>query len=235
VTSFKRPRRRRPFNGSPADTARTEQWLSQLRTDPADGATWTAEPGHMTFDGANDIGVMAIAIGPGPEPLAIGPAPLAGYRPQPAAFPALPPAPEPGPAPILAAVPVTEPAVIGDYLRLPVMWCEMPPCISFHRDPASLGERDARGRAIADGWRYDALGRFACPGCQQADPAFRTLRPVAWQHKEVPRRWHERGTLPSAETQFRLGVEAEYARIVSYENPSLARAMIDATRRTAAS
>ena len=47
------------------------------------------------------------------------------------------------------------------------MWCEMGSCISWHADPAALGEADTRARAIAAGWRIDALGRLACPQCQQ--------------------------------------------------------------------
>ena len=63
-------------------------------------------------------------------------------------------------------------AVIGDQLRMPVMWCEMGSCISWHADPAALGEADARARAIGAGWRIDAFGRLACPRCQQTDPGF---------------------------------------------------------------
>jgi hypothetical protein len=40
-------------------------------------------------------------------------------------------------------------AVIGDQLRIPIMWCDMGSCISVHADPASLGEADARARAIS--------------------------------------------------------------------------------------
>jgi len=69
-------------------------------------------------------------------------------------------------------------AVIGDQLRMPVMWCEMGSCISWHADPAALGEGDIRARAISAGWRIDALGRLACPRCQQADPNFRACQPV---------------------------------------------------------
>jgi hypothetical protein len=64
-------------------------------------------------------------------------------------------------------------AVIGDQLRPPVMWCEMGSCVSRHADPAALGEADARARAINSGWRIDALGRLACPRCQQTHPGFR--------------------------------------------------------------
>ncbi len=240
MTSSK-PRKRPRFNGSPSDHAPTEQWLSQLRTGDVDGATYK-------WGGANDIGVMAIAIGPaGPAPLAIGPAPLDGYRPAPASFPALPAAPGPEPLPgwerdlldeqarqmalpVLRDVPVTERAVIGDELRLPVIWCEMPRCISWHLDRESAGERDARARAAAAGWRTDALGRLACPPCQQSRSDYRTPQPVAWHHPEVRRRWHARERLDETDA-FRLGVEAELGRRVSYEDPSLARAIAGATFR----
>jgi hypothetical protein len=69
-------------------------------------------------------------------------------------------------------------AVIGDRLRMPVMWCEMGSCISWYTDPAALGEADTRARAIGAGWRIDALGRLACPQCQQSDPRFWTSCPV---------------------------------------------------------
>ena len=69
-------------------------------------------------------------------------------------------------------------AVIGDQLRMPIMWCEMGSCISWHADPAALGEADTRARAIAAGWRIDALGRLACPRCQQNDPRYWVARPV---------------------------------------------------------
>src|SRR5262249_32973720 len=130
---------------------------------------------------------------------------------------------------VLAPVPVTEPAVIGDELRLPQMWCEVTPCINWHRDPQATGERDARDRAITDGWRYDAFGRFTCPECQQRDPALHATQPVAWHHPEVRRRWQwddpevrawwECGEgvppgHPRDEDTFRLGVEAELGRRV---------------------
>ena len=69
-------------------------------------------------------------------------------------------------------------AVIGDQLRIPVMWCEMGSCISWHADPAALGEADTRARAIGAGWRIDALGRLACARCQQTDPGFWATSPV---------------------------------------------------------
>ena len=72
----------------------------------------------------------------------------------------------------------TERAVIGDQLRMPVMWCEMGSCISWYTHPAALGEVDTRARAIGAGWRIDALGRLACPQCQQTDPGFWAACPV---------------------------------------------------------
>jgi hypothetical protein len=75
-------------------------------------------------------------------------------------------------------VDVTERAVIGDKLRAPGVWCELAPCISCHIDPAALGEADVRERAIAAGWRHDALGRLTCPACQQSDTRFRGTQAV---------------------------------------------------------
>jgi hypothetical protein len=72
----------------------------------------------------------------------------------------------------------TERPVIGDQLRMPVMWCEMGSCISWYTHPAALGEEDTRARAIGAGWRIDALGRLACPQCQQTDPGFWAASPV---------------------------------------------------------
>jgi len=71
--------------------------------------------------------------------------------------------------------------VIGDELRMPIMWCEMGSCISWCSDPEALGEADTRARAISAGWRVDALGRLACPQCQQTDPSFwATSQVVLW-------------------------------------------------------
>lgn len=76
-------------------------------------------------------------------------------------------------------VEITERAAIGDELRIPIAWCEMGSCISHHEDPVALGEADIRARAIEMGWRVDALGRLACPKCQQSDSWFWTAHPVA--------------------------------------------------------
>lgn len=82
----------------------------------------------------------------------------------------------------------TERPVIGEQLRMPITWCEMGSCISWHADRAALGEADNRARAICAGWRVDAFGRLACPQCQQADPGFRACYPVVmWNRNEAIR------------------------------------------------
>ena len=69
------------------------------------------------------------------------------------------------------------------------MWCEMGSCVSWHADPASLGEADTRARALGAGWRIDALGRLACPRCQQTDSGFRAPRQVVpWDRRTAAAR-----------------------------------------------
>ena len=153
-----------------------------------------ASPGHAEPASY----VRAVPAGPGHavpvSPDCAGPA-VASARPQAPAGPVAPAAPAATAAPARTAtlaVP-TRPAapaasagpagaavraVIGDQLRMPVMWCEMGSCVSWHADPAALGEADTRARAIATGWRIDALGRLACPQCQQNDPRYWAARPV---------------------------------------------------------
>ena len=80
---------------------------------------------------------------------------------------------------------VTGRAVIGDELKIPIMWCEMGACIFRYSDPAALGEADIRARAIGAGWRVDALGRLACPRCQQSDGQFRTTHPVTLHNPDT--------------------------------------------------
>ena len=180
--------------------------------------------GDTYWSGASDIGVMTIATF-----THTGPAPLDGYQPAPASFPMLQAAPEH--RPVLPPVPVTERAVIGDELRLPIIWCEMPSCINHHLDREAAGEHDARTRAHDDGWRTDALGRLACPGCQQTRADYRTPQPVTWHHPDVARHWHEHGRPLPGEDAFRLGVEAELGRRISHEDPALAGAIAGATYR----
>ena len=135
-----------------------------------------------------------------------GPA-AGGARPEAAAGPVAPPTPA-APAATAAtartaatAVPASPAglagaavrAVIGDQLRMPVIdqlrmpviWCEIGSCLSWHDDPAALGEADTRARAIDAGWRIDALGRLACPRCQQSDPRFWASRPVAVRDRDM--------------------------------------------------
>jgi hypothetical protein len=75
---------------------------------------------------------------------------------------------------------IPEPAPIGDELRIPTAWCEMDSCISHYAHPAALGEVDNRSRAIAAGWRIDALGRLACPQCQQGPWFWATQALAPW-------------------------------------------------------
>lgn len=92
---------------------------------------------------------------------------------------------------------ITERAVIGDELRRPITWCEMDSCISWHADPAALGEADIRARAISAGWRVDAFGRLACPQCQQTAPGFRTSHSVVL--------WDRRTAITRARSHLTIG------------------------------
>jgi hypothetical protein len=107
------------------------------------------------------------------DPGADAPAPPLPQRPH--ARPALP-AP---PAVSWGQRPQPVRAVIGDEIRIPFIWCEFGTCDATYIHPDALGERDLRDRALAAGWRYDALGRRACPSCAQHDPTFWTARPPA--------------------------------------------------------
>ena len=94
-----------------------------------------------------------------------------------------------------AATPVSRPiartqtsmrAVIGDRLRLPMMWCEMGSCICWYAHPAALGEADVRARAIDAGWRVDAVGLLVCPRCLQTAPGFQSPHPVVlWDREQA--------------------------------------------------
>jgi hypothetical protein len=84
----------------------------------------------------------------------------------------------PADAAVAAPAPAAGRPVIGDQLRLASVWCQLYPCIARHADPETLGEADARARAIAAGWREDALGRLTCPDCQQHSAHFWATQPV---------------------------------------------------------
>jgi hypothetical protein len=70
-------------------------------------------------------------------------------------------------------------ALIGDGIRIPTLWCEFGTCGAAYTHPEALGERDLRVWAMAAGWRYDAVGRRACPDCAKHEPTFWTARPPA--------------------------------------------------------
>src|ERR1700761_7354815 len=67
--------------------------------------------------------------------------------------------------------------VIGDGNRTPTLWCEFGNCIHRYIHPTATSDRDLCSRAIAAGWRYDGLGRLACPSRPGNDPAFLATRP----------------------------------------------------------
>lgn len=139
------------------------EWLAELRDD-----------GHAQPEGPS--------AAPPHDPGAAPPGPPASLRVTTSRQPSAPaqastPPQIATPAPASAGAASTERAVIGDQVRRPIMWCEMASCISYHADPAALGEADARARAIRAGWRIDGLGRLACPRCQQTT-SFWASRPV---------------------------------------------------------
>ena len=186
-------------HAEPIDDAHAEP-AADTHAEPAAGAR--AEPAAARAEPADDAHDEA-AAGAHAEPAAgahaepaggAGAEPAGGARAEPAGDGGLDPGATavPPPANRLAASAevsagvgasaggeITEPAAIGDQLRIPIAWCEMGSCISHHVNRAALGEADIRARAILVGWRVDALGRLACPRCQQNGAGFRTSRPVA--------------------------------------------------------
>jgi hypothetical protein len=169
--------------------SRAMDWLGQLREDDHD------EP---AFDGGDEQVSVAGPPVAGPPPVTVSRPYVAVPRPpmtipRPSAVPPEPPVTAPGPSATTSAAlanaaddgsqtggspEVPEPAPIGDELRIPTAWCEMGSCISHYAHPAALGEVDNRSRAIAAGWRVDALGRLACPQCLQG-PWFWATQPLA--------------------------------------------------------
>jgi len=141
-----------------------EAWIAQLRDEGSDARFSNARPsGGTAIDQPPDDGgaKWEIAV---PAPPAEGP-PASARR-----------ASRPGTAGL---------ALIGDQLRIPIVWCEIAPCISHHTNPAALGEADIRARALSAGWRLDRLGRLTCPECQQSSPCFWPAHPVALWDKEA--------------------------------------------------
>ena len=172
-------------------------WLAGLRedgetstTDETDAAVAAAEPvepgergepavvvgeaaGNSAAEVAGELSPV-VAAGPG-VPARSRPGAPAGPRPRVAAGRRAVARPRPR-REKPADTPVR--ALIGEELRTPTVWCELGPCISWHADRDALGVADVRARAIARGWRIDALGRLTCPQCQQRSASFRATRPV---------------------------------------------------------
>jgi hypothetical protein len=111
-----------------------------------------------------------------PAPSRRRPIPLPAGQPAPSAKRAPEPPP---PAVSWEGRPQPVRAVIGDEIRVPFIWCEFGTCDATYTHPDALGELDLRARALAAGWRYDALGRRGCPDCARHDPTFWTARPPA--------------------------------------------------------
>jgi hypothetical protein len=124
--------------------------------------------------------------------------PAAAGQAAPAAGQAAPAAAPLGTSNTIAAPPVRRPpamrrwrpmrAIIGDEVRVPILWCEFGSCIARYTSREVIDERDLRARALAAGWCYDALGRLACPSCVRHDSSFRVGRPPAPASQYLRRR-----------------------------------------------
>jgi hypothetical protein len=174
--------------------AQAMDWLGQLREDAR------AEPGLGGHGEPATAPPVAARPAPGTSSPAPGTSPLASapLPPAPVSAPPAPRASDEGDLRDGAAIP--ERAPIGDELRIPIAWCDMDACITYYEHPAALGEADIRARAIAAGWRVDAVGRLACPQCQQRVPWFWTTQPV------VP--W-DRGRAVTAAARLAAAVRAD--------------------------
>jgi hypothetical protein len=102
------------------------------------------------------------------------------------------------PDPLTGPVAITQRAVLGDRMRRPTAWCEMPRCISRYEQPAALGDAEVRVGALRAGWRHDQLGRLVCPYCQQRGPRLPTRYLVARQNHVQARGSHEYTGRPRA-------------------------------------
>jgi hypothetical protein len=155
---------------SPADVSAHEMsaWIAQLRDEGGDARFSDARP-----SGARPSGGRASHEAPGD-----------GGATRNLAAPARP-VERPPASTGRASCPATAGrALIGDDLRIPIVWCEIARCVSHHTHPAALGEADIRARALSAGWRFDRLGRLTCPECQQSSPWFWPAHPVAlWDRK----------------------------------------------------
>jgi hypothetical protein len=167
--------------------ARTLDWLDQLREDGHGNSVMTdKEDGHskFAFDSGGD---PASGASRAAEATAQPTEPAAAQTTADATMGAMaPPASSAsGGAGICASPEIAERAPIGDELRIPMAWCEMDSCILHYEHPAALGEADIRSRAIAAGWRIDALGRLACPQCQQGPSFWAAQRVTPWDRDKA--------------------------------------------------
>src|SRR5262245_45550970 len=179
---------------SPADVSAHEMsaWIAQLRDEgsdagPSDAGYGDARPsGGTASDGAPGDGgpvrkIAAPAVSAGTPPaVPSGTLPAAPSGTLPAVPGTVPASDSRAPGPSTA-----ERAVIGDQLRIPIVWCELAQCISHHTNPAALGEADIRARALSAGWRFDRLGRLTCTECQQSSPWFWPAHPDSLQYREA--------------------------------------------------
>jgi hypothetical protein len=151
---------------SPGDVSAHEMsaWIAELRAEGSDAG----------FDDAHPSGGKASHGAPGD-----------GETTRKIAVPVVPGGRPPASAGRVSFRRTTERALIGDELRIPIVWCDMAPCISHHTSPAALGEADVRARALSAGWRLDRLGRLTCPGCQQSSPWFWPAHPVVPWDREA--------------------------------------------------
>lgn len=163
-------RRGRPRGNAGLTAVDDAEWLSELRTGPADGTAWPAPPDTIEFAGASDIGVMpeaAIAItvtSRDTQPsakLRARPAPHEGYAPD-----------TTGPLPAL-----TEPPAIGDALARDDEWgpklapltcgkCGSNPLVPDYILDRTRTLGHVNWLAFQAGWKYDAYLIWTCPGCQ---------------------------------------------------------------------
>lgn len=185
--------------------AQAMDWLGQLREDDR------AEP---SLGGSGEPATTPPVTAP---PVTAPPAPAAAPS---APLPAPPPprvSDEDDPRDSAA---ITERAAIGDELRIPIAWCDMDACISHYEHPAALGEADIRARAIAAGWRVDAVGRLACTQCQQSVPWFWTTQPVVlWDRDRAVTAATRMAAAVRAEAAGCAGGVAEPGTIPAVESP----------------
>ena len=201
--------------------AQAMDWLGQLRED---------DRAEQTLGGHGEPAAPPAVPAAVPSvPAAVPPAPtVPPVHPSPPAPLSAPPAPrvsdeddpregedDPRESPASA-----ERAPIGDELRIPIAWCDMDACISYFAHPAALGEADIRARAIAAGWRVDAVGMLACPQCQQSVPWFWTTQPVVpWDRGRAVTAAARMAASVRAEATGSAGIQATPGTIPAVESP----------------